>query len=133
MALERKLFDASVDARRSPEGAEVHCDVLGHDRFGVTSDGRCGHRRLLLFDPEAVVQVRSASEGRPGLLVFAMRHQDPQRRDQDSLRLLFAVAVRPPSPAPIRAALTLASASYCLANTTFADMSEIHRPLRTSP
>jgi hypothetical protein len=50
-----------------------------------------------------------------------------------ALRLRLAYPFRPPPPAPIRAALTLPSASYCLANTTLADMSEIHRPLKTSP
>jgi hypothetical protein len=71
----------------------------------------------------AAVPVRTASFRRPARppLVFAMRRPAPD------------LGVRPPAPAPIRAALILPSASYCLANTTFADMSEIHRPLKTSP
>ena len=37
----------------------LKCPVHRHGGSGVTSGGRCGHGRFLLFDPEAVVQVRT--------------------------------------------------------------------------
>jgi hypothetical protein len=93
MALERKLFDASVDARRSPEGAEVRCDVLGHDRFGSSAAYRSLPIAGLLYGLEQPKRARMSGLGpTPVVLV-----PDPEGQSVAHLRTSGPRARRIPS------------------------------------